>query len=150
MADKMFESFLEDPEQYRAAEQHWEALVADIAESMNQANEWHRWIPLTYANGTPIERDGNPIFDGRSERLNRAFRIMQHPQTGNDPEIVAWVTSNEPEYPDLPRDELTINLSMSQETADFVRLLLKKWMHTETTPHEMTSFIHKTLPPIAE
>ena len=75
---------------------------------------------------------------------------MQHPQAGNDPEIVAWVTSNEPEYPDLPRDELTINLSMSQETADLVRLLLKKWMHTETTPHEMTSFIHKTLPPIAE
>lgn len=150
MAHKLFESFLEDPEQYRGAEQYWEALVSDVAESLNQANEWHRWISREYADGTPMEPDGNPIFDGRSDRLNRAFRIMQHQPIGDDAEIAAWVKSYEPDYPDLPRDELIINLSLSQESADLVRLLLQKWMRVETTPEDMTRFIHETLPPIVE
>jgi hypothetical protein len=150
MTHVLFASFLEDPAQYREAEQYWETLVADVAESMNQANEWHRWIPLEYADGTPIERDGNPISDGRSDRLNRAFRIMQHRPAGDDAEIAAWIKSYESDYPDLPRDELIVNLSLSQETAGLVRLLLQKWMRAETTPEDMTSFIDETLPPIAE
>ena len=150
MAQKLFESFLDDPEQYRSAEQYWEALVADVAKSMNQTNEWRRWIPREYADGTPMEPDGNPIFDGRSDALNRAFRIMQHRPVGNDVEIAAWVKSYEPEYSDLPRDELIINLSLSQESADSVRLLLQKWMRAETTPEEMTSFIREILPPIEQ
>lgn len=151
MARRLFESFLEDPEQYRAAEQYWAALVADVAGSMNQANEWHRWIPQENPDGTPMERDGNPIFDGRSDRLDRAFRIMQHRPVSDDVEIAGWVKSYEPEYVDpLPRDELFINLSLSQESADLVRLLLQKWMRAETTPDDMTNFIRQTLPPPVE
>jgi hypothetical protein len=148
MAQKLFESFLDDPEQYRAAEQYWATLVADVANSMNQTNEWRQWIPREYADGTPMEPDGNPIFDGRSEKLNRAFRIMQHRPVGDDVEIVAWVKSYEPEYSDLPHDELVINLSLSQESANLARLLLQEWMRAETTPEYMTSFIRETLPPI--
>jgi hypothetical protein len=148
MAQKLFESFLDDPEQYRAAEQYWETLVAGVANSMNQTSEWRRWVPRQYADGTPTEPDGNPIFDGRSEKLNRAFRIMQHRTVGDDVEIAAWVKSYEPEYSDLPRDELVINLSLSQESADLVRLLLQKWMRADTRPGDMTSFIREILPPI--
>ncbi len=148
VTQKLFESFLEDPEQYRASEQYWETLVWEVAKSMNQTDEWHQWIPRQYADGTPMERDGNPIFDGRSEALNRAFRIMQHRPVGEDTEIAAWLESYEPEYTDLPRDELVINLSLSQESADLVRQLLQRWMRAETTPEEMTRFIHEILPPI--
>lgn len=150
MAQKLLESFLDNPEQYRMAEQYWESLVAEVAKSMNQTNEWHQWIPREYADGTPIEADGNPIFDGRSDVLNRAFRIMQHRSIGDDVEIAAWTKSYDPEFSDLPREELIINLSLSQESADLVRLLLQKWMRAETTPAEMTSFIREILPPIEQ
>ena len=147
MARRLFESFLENPEQYRAAERYWEALVADVAESMNQANEWHQWISREYANGTPMELDGNPICDGRSDALDRAFRIIQVEEPfGGDVEISAWVESNEPEYPDLPGDELIIHLILSQESAVLARLLLQTWMRAETSPEEMTSFISEVLP----
>jgi hypothetical protein len=83
--------------------------------------------------------------------LNRAFRIMQHRPVSDEVEIAAWVKSYEPEYVDpLPRDELFINLSLSQESADLARLLLQRWMRAETTPDDMESFIYETLPPPAK
>jgi hypothetical protein len=66
------------------------------------------WIPLD--RNLPEER-GNPIFDGRSSALNRAFRIMQHRPIGDDVEIDAWVKSCR-EDTDLPRHELFFNLSV--------------------------------------
>jgi hypothetical protein len=148
MARRLFESFLEDPEQYRAAEQYWEALVANAAESMNQADEWHRWFPWGYADGRPfpLEQCGNPIFDGRSDRLNRGFKIIQMRPVAHDVEIAAWVASYEPEDTDLPRHELVINLTLTQESADLARLLLQEWMRAETTPVGMENFIDETLP----
>lgn len=146
MARRLFESFLEDPGQYRAVEQYWKTLVADVAESMNQANEWYRWIPQRYPHGIPLEEPGNPIFDGRSDRLNRAFRIIQQGPPSDDVEIAAWITSY-PEDTDLPRHELVINLGLTQEAADLARLLLREWMRPETTPDDMEDFIYETLPP---
>jgi hypothetical protein len=147
MVRRLFESFLDDPEQYRAAEQYWEALVADVAKSMNQANEWRRWIPID--RDDPVER-GNPIFDGRSDRLNRGFRIMQREPPGDSVGISAWVSSYRPEDTALPRHELFINLALTEESADLARLLLQKWMRAETTPKNMKDFIAETLPPLEE
>src|SRR5690348_682893 len=140
MATRLFESFLDDPEQYRDSEKYWELLVSSIANSLGQTGEWPRWIPRQYADGTPMEADGNPIFDGRSERLDRAFRIIQHRPIGDDVEIAAWLKTYEAEYTDLPRHELVINLSLSQESADLARVLLRKWMSPEATPDEMLRF----------
>jgi hypothetical protein len=148
MVRRLFETFLEDPEQYRAAEQYWEALVADVAESMNQANEWRQWFPRGYADGRPFppELRGNPISDGRSDALNRGFKIIQMRPVSQDVEIAAWVSSYAPEDTDLPRHELVINLTLTQESADLARLLLQKWMDPETTPEDMETFIAETLP----
>ena len=78
-----------------------------------------------------------------SRGLNRGFRIIQHHPIGNDLEITAWLKKYEPEYTDLPTDELVINLSLSQESADLAGKLLSKWMNPETTADEMQSFINK-------
>ncbi|HSH82302.1 MAG TPA: hypothetical protein VLA19_27560 [Herpetosiphonaceae bacterium] len=147
MVRKLFEDFLDSAEQYEACELYWEQLVRDIAESLGQTREWQRWIPRHYADGTPFERDGNPIFDGRSQELNRAFRIIQHPAVGNDLEITAWLKSYEEEYADLPADELVINLSLSEESAQLTQALLRKWMTPTTTTEEMQSFIRELLAP---
>lgn len=141
MIHPLFQNFLDSTEEYKACEIYWEQLVNDIAQSLGQPGEWPRWIPRTYADGTPLDSDGNPIFDGWSERLDRAFRIIQHPATSNEVEISAWLKSYEEEYTDLPRDELVINLSLSQESAQLAESLLHLWMVPTTTTDEMQSFI---------
>jgi len=141
----MFENFLEDVEQYAACERYWEQLAQEIAESLGQTGEWQRWIPRQTPNGTPCELDGNPIYDARSERLDRAFRIIQHSAVSDEVEIAAWLKSYEEEYIDLPRNELVINLSLSQESAQLAKALLYKWMTPDTTPSDMRSLIDEYL-----
>jgi hypothetical protein len=146
MVRKLFESFLDSEAEYLACEGYWETLVSDIAESLGQTNEWRRWIPRQYANGTVMELDGNPMFDGRSDRLNRAFTIIQHRPTGDELEIAAWMKRYEPEYADLPGHELVLNLSLSEESAALARTLLRKWMSPDTTVDEMAEFLRDTVP----
>jgi hypothetical protein len=146
MIRHIHKTFLDDSGQYAACEKYWERLIATLTTSLSQPNEWPRWIPRSYAGGEPFELDGNPIIDGRSQRLDRAFKIMQHPPTTeNEIEIAAWLKSYESEYTDMPRDELVINLALSEETAQLVEDLLAKWMNPTTTPGDMNRFIRRKL-----
>lgn len=147
MVDKLFERFLDDPTEYQASEHYWQALVADVTHRAGQAGEWTPWMPRNYGNGMPMERDGNPIYDGRSSELDRAFRIMQHRPVSDSVEVGAWVKEYEAEYTELPRSELVLNLSLSTESADLARALLQKWIMPLTTPEDMESFIEQTIGP---
>jgi len=73
--------------------------------------------------------------------MRRAFRIIQWAPKGYEPELAAWVKSYEEEFVELPRHELVINLSLSDESARLSEKLLRKWMTPETTPAEMEKFI---------
>jgi hypothetical protein len=145
MVRRLFEAFLDSESEYRSCEGYWEALVSGIAESMGQRHEWRRWIPRQHPNGTAMELDGNPIFDGRSDRLGRAFRIIQHSATGAEVEIAAWVKSYEPEYADLPGHELVLNLSLSEESAGLVRTLLRRWMAPDAVFEELDEFVRAVM-----
>jgi hypothetical protein len=146
MAHRIHEGFLDDPRLYSACEQFWDELVASVTDQLGQRGKWRRWIPQTYANGMPIERDGNPIFDGRSDDLDRAFRIIQHAAVSDEVELAAWVKSYEEEYEELPRDELVFNLSLSEESATLAAELLRKWMLPATSAQDMRAFIAERLP----
>lgn len=143
---RLFGSFLDDSDQYRACEKYWETLVSSVADSVGQGGEWPRWISRQYADGTPMEFDGNPMFDGRSSRLNRAFRVIQHHPAGDAVEVVAWLQAYEEEFTELPAHELVINLCLTKESAEIVRVLLSKWMLPETTIDEMKGFLSENLP----
>jgi len=146
MTHKMFEKFLEDVEQYAACERYWEQLGQEIAESLGQTSEWQQWIPRQSPNGTPYEKDGNPIYDARSERLDRAFRIIQYSPVSDEVEIAAWLKSYEEfEYRDVPGNELVINLSLSQESAQLAKALIYKWMIPDTTQSDMRSLIDELI-----
>lgn len=147
MIHKIHQDFLKTEDSYRECVRYWESLINDIADLSNQAGEWRRWMPLHYANKTPYELDGNPIFDCRSERLDRAIRIIQHEPQGFELEIVAWLTNYGDENVDLPSDELFINLSLSEESAEIARRLLRKWMNETTDLSEMKAYLRKIIPP---
>jgi hypothetical protein len=89
--------------------------------------------------------DGNPICDGRSRSINRAFRIIQHRPVSNDLEIAAWLEVNAGGYPEIPGSELVFNLSLSEESGRLARMLLSMWMMPETTVGEMQRFIDERL-----
>jgi hypothetical protein len=145
MVYRLFEDFLDNVQQYRASERYWEDLVRDVARTTGQSGEWQPWIPRQFADGTPMELDGNPIFDGRSQKLSRAFRIMQHRPVSDEVEFAAWLKEYEKEFSDLPRMELVMNLSLSQESAELAKELLTKWMTPGTSKEEMESLMHERL-----
>ena len=147
MSKVLFDRFLDDPAVYEDCERYWDTLVQGLSASIHQAGEWRRWIPRYYADGkTAVERDGNPILDGRSERLSRAFQIIQNAPTGGARPLSAWVKTYEPEFTDMPRSELVIALVLTDETARIVSRLLRRWMEPPTSVTEMESFIAEVLP----
>jgi hypothetical protein len=142
---KLFEDFLDSPGRYEACELYWERLVRDVEESSNQMGEWERWLLRQYPDGTPIEMDGNPMYDGRSRRSNRAFRVLQHRPASEDLEIVAWLKTHDEGYDELPSAELVINMSLSEESGRMARKLLSMWMTPNTTAEQMQRFIDEHL-----
>lgn len=142
MIHRLFPDFLDSTEQYQACERYWEQLVESTAERLGQKGHWPRWMPRYHGDGkTPFELDGNPIWDGRSQELSRAFRIIQQRAVENELVMAAWLKSYEEEYTELPRDELVICLSLSEESSQVAQSLLLKWMTPTTTAAEMQSLI---------
>jgi len=139
----LFSDFLQNPDSYDAAIAFWERLVTDVERSVGQEDEWGRWIPVHYGDGTPMEKDGNPIFDGYSQALRRAFRIMQHEPGSDEVEIAAWtkIYDLEGERTLLPECELVVGLSLSDESARIARDLLHEWMQPQTTVAAMQALI---------
>lgn len=132
MVTPLYGRFLEEQAEYDAAERFWEELFRDIVGSAH-ARDWHRWRPRTYANGTPLERDGNPMFDTLNIRLRRALQVIQWPVESSAVEISAWISEIVVERADqlLPVEELTINLSLSRESASIARSLISQWVNEE-------------------
>ena len=146
MTECLYPNFLDDPAEYEACEKYWQRLVTKVAAAAAQHGEWTPWIPRHYPNGTPVERDGTPICDGRSLSLNRAFRIIQHPCSEAQFALAAWVKTYEQEFTDLPQHELVINLSLSRKSSELAERLLTEWMAPATTFESMQSFVSKVVP----
>lgn len=144
----LFEDFLKDIESYNDCERYWAQLVNGVEQSLGQVGEWQRWIPRVYGDGvTPLERDGNPMYDARSMRLDRAFRIIQNVPDDDEMNIAAWIAEYEADslYRDtiFPSAELFIGLTLSDETAAVARDLLERWMTPETTVGKMRAYIRE-------
>ena len=147
MIHALFEHFLDNDDTYRACELYWEQSVRDIEASLDQTGEWQPWVVQHYADGTPFaDQKGNPIFDARSKRFDRAFRIVQDPPVRNDLAISAWLKSYKEFEGDLPANELVISLILSEESAQLAHALLRHWMASVTSPDEMELFIQEQLP----
>ena len=144
MAKRLFENFLDDPKEYRACVALWEKIVTSIKDDLGKQGNWHRWQKQTNENGTPIEPDGNPIFDGHSEELDRAFTIIQFRPKGNEIELIAHLKEYYEEYyrdVGAPRDELILVLSLSEESLQMAEDLLRKWLNPKTTLEEVRDIL---------
>jgi hypothetical protein len=142
-----YEDLHVNPETLRVARDYWERLTAAIADSLGQAGQWRQWIAQAYVDGRPYELEDQDTWGGRSDRLDRAYRIHQGPPVRDRPPgLAAWVDQYEEEYEEMPRAMLTIGLVLSDETARLAEKLLRKWMTPETTVEEMEAFIEEHAP----
>jgi len=143
MSRILYTDFLSNEESYRASEKFWEDMVNSMAATKDQFNEWRPWMARTYGDGiTPLPRDGNPIWDAYSRKLDRAIRIIQHASDSGHVSIGAWVkVEKEDDNIDLPRVELVIHLILSE----IARKLLSKWMEPKTTIDDIESYITTVL-----
>jgi len=140
LVEHLYPDFLKDPAQYQLAERYWRDMVEDIATDHRQRGEWQPFLVRFFRNGTPMPRDGNPIYDARSERLLRALQIIQWPPDSRDhAAISAWLDSfdHSADGGTGPTDELFINLVLSKESAVRARELIERWMSPETSFEEM-------------
>lgn len=144
MAHKLYEHFLEDPAEYALCESFWRDMVSRTAGSLGQSGEWRPWIPHHFADGSPMEADGNPIFDARNDNLGRAIRIIQQRHVSSDVEFAGWLKEYDPEYTDdLPRSELVLNLGLSEESARLAEAVMRFWMLPQTSVAEMSAFVEQ-------
>ena len=141
----LFPTFLDNVDEYRACEAFWARLVERAAQASGTGLAWVSWIPKTYANGTPFPLDGNPICDGRSAELSRAFRIIQWAPSSDEEWIIGCVDSYPLEFDELPRAELILSLVLTTATADLAEECLTLWMRRETSVGGIKAFIEDRL-----
>jgi hypothetical protein len=149
MVHHLYAGFLDDAVAYERTVRFWEEVVHRAERQAGQSGEWGRWIPIYGADGkTRIDIPGNPIIDGFSQRLDRAFRITQHAPLTDELEFEAWPKSYVDDRPDpslLPAHELVIVLSLSQESATLTEHLLVEWMTQETAIDEIEATIERLI-----
>ena len=143
MVQHLFPKFLDDPSEYQRAQVHWERLVDQAAKEAGQQGEWRPWMVKSFADGTPLPLDGNPIFEAKSSRLNRAVRIVQSPPESDEPVIVAYLDRVGGEGPENTptTDELVITLALSEETKSIAERLIRLWTNARTTRDQMAGTI---------
>jgi|SRR6266498_5953971 hypothetical protein len=145
----LFADFMTSDASYGAAEEFWSALADEIAAALGQSGEWRSWYPRFYGDGvTPMERAGNPICERRSDRIGKAFKIIQFPpgsDADDDSEVTAWIKAwaDDPlaEGAGLPDAELAVSLVLTEQSATYARELLTLWMAPQTTIAQMSERI---------
>ncbi len=149
MSDFLYPNFLEQEDQYAAAEQFWHGLFTELTAEARQTGEWVPWRPRSYVNGLPFERDGNPIFDALNKRTSKAIQVIQWPPKRDALEISAWVSHLYVEDDDDLNNlisELTLNLTLSTESVELSKQLLRKWLDENVDGDEMSRLINQQLP----
>lgn len=147
MVTVLYSNFLDDEQQYAASEQFWATLFDSAVSESGNRSDWAPWRARTFANGLPFERDGNPIFAARSIQLPKAVQVIQWPPETPDIEVSAWmselVVSADGEPSTL--HELTINCSLSVESADVAKELLRNWVAEAVRVEDMDKLIRRLI-----
>ena len=92
-----------------------------------------------------MPRDGNPLVEVSSSNIRRRIQVIQWPPESDEMELGAWVSQREHWEADkkVVWDELTLNLSLSQESAAAAEELVRSWMDPSTTREEMEAIIRE-------
>jgi hypothetical protein len=129
MVQHLYFNFLDNPSEYRNAEEYWERLCREVIDLHSSAADWAPWLNTHFPDGRLIE-PGNPIYNVKSASLNRALRIIQVAGTSDVISISAWVNKiNDECLGVIDLEELVINCELSNEAAIEARKLIVDWLN---------------------
>lgn len=146
MVHHLLADFLENEEKYQKAQDYWYALIKRASKSVPDQLDWRRTTPATFADGVTLwPKDGNPVIEVTSSRLRRRIQVIMWPPQSEDLELGGWLAQREHWEVDtwVIWDELTLNLSLSEESAAIAEELVRSWMSPETTRDAMEALLRE-------
>jgi hypothetical protein len=139
MVNYIFPDFLQNPTSYDRARRLWQERIEQAARAHGQGT-WEPWVQRAKEiRGDDL--DLYPIADGRSDELDRAFSIEQHPPEDDGLTFTAWLTEFPEDWNNFPRNALYMSLVLSEESLQLAEKLLNEWMSPSTTPSSITKTI---------
>jgi len=144
MVHHLHSDFLDNESRYREAQDFWYALVGKLTKGVAGQRDWRRTTRATFADGvTLVPKDGNPLIEVRSRGQRKKIQVIQWPPESDDLELAAWVSPREEWEGEevIVWDELTLNLSLSNESAALAEELIGSWIQQDMTSDGMQAII---------
>lgn len=141
MTPHLYADFLENEHSYESSLCEWRNVWRRVQASMPHKTLWQEpWVHT----GSPMIRDGNPIFSAFSPLEHRGLRIIQHPPTTNDIELRFWLDTFGGSLTDPTSiQELVISCALSDESLRQAAMLIQQWVRrgfvAVETRHELTA-----------
>ena len=137
MDNYIFKDFLDNKEVYKENVNFWDSIISDLLTSEHY--KFDSYIATSDGFGNEFY-DGNPIFNFKIDRLNKAVRIIQEEVEESNVQFSAWINqttlSNEQAI-----DELVIHLELTKETAFLTIDLINAWILNDLTIFRMKRYI---------
>jgi hypothetical protein len=129
----LFPKFLDDAQQYRAAQAFWAALCKEVLAKHHQAEMWKPWFTEVKLDGGSILRDGNPIYSlVNPKELKGVTVIQQDPKINTKWEMTAFVnTFGDEHYEPDPINNLVFTCNLTRESASTFEKLFEVWIQPE-------------------
>ena len=126
MVENLFENFLGDPHQYQQSEEFWKDLWRDVVRSAGHHDDWLTpWL----GTGSPLIKDGNPVFSAFSPLLRRGIRIVQQEPVEPGLDFQVWLDAfgGPPTDPESI-NELVVACVLSDVAAHYARSAMMAWV----------------------
>ena len=126
MEAPIYPNFLEDAVEYEASERYWVDLWGQVDEFSRDGFGWsYPWV----GTGSPLIKDGNPIFSAHSPELRRGVRIIQAEPLDSELEIQVWLgTFGGDEYDPESVHELVIACVLSDVASRIALSMITPWV----------------------
>ena len=126
MVTALFPNFLRNDEEYEESVRYWVNLWNRVDEFIRTNFGWsYPWV----GTGSPLIKDGNPIFSVISPGLRRGVRIIQAEPIDSDLDIQVWLDTFGGDVTDPTSiHELVIACVLSEEAARIAFDLISEWI----------------------
>lgn len=133
----IFKNFLNDKSVYKKNVAFWDSIIKSLLIPENHV--FSEYIATSDGFGNDFY-DGNPIYNFKTDNLNKGVRIVQEEPEESSIQFSARIKETELSTGQFV-DELVINLELTPETTFLVIDLIHAWVLSDLTKFRMKRYI---------